>query len=131
MWPKSALLLAFAILETTAAGLHPHPHPRRQVAHPKRLDKVVRAASSLAVRDGEDKMRLMKRGQSFSGRATFFAPGLGACGEYSSASDYMVALNEDQYGDLGAVSSYCFKTITISYGGKSTQAQILDACPGW
>lgn len=28
----------------------------------------------------------------------------------------MVALNQAQYGDLGAVSSWCFQTITISYG---------------
>ncbi|GAA6054552.1 hypothetical protein JCM3770_006027 [Rhodotorula araucariae] len=62
--------------------------------------------------DGEGHM-LAKRG--YSGRATFFQPGLGACGTYSSSSDYMVAMNEAQYGDLGAVSSWCFKTITISY----------------
>ncbi|KAL8277542.1 hypothetical protein RQP46_010097 [Phenoliferia psychrophenolica] len=27
-----------------------------------------------------------------------------------------------------AISPYCFKEITISYGGKSAQAQIVDAC---
>jgi hypothetical protein len=99
----------------------------------------------------------MKRG-GYNGRATFFDPGLGACGTYSSSSDYvsfrenplfgsfniffshfplssvtrrkvpnfhldcspvsiqMVAMNQAQYGDLGAVSPWCFQTITISYG---------------
>lgn len=42
----------------------------------------------------------------------------------------MVALNQDQYGDLGAVSSFCFQWIEVSYNGKSHSAQILDACPG-
>jgi len=28
----------------------------------------------------------------------------------------MVAMNQAQYGDLGAVSPWCFQTITISYG---------------
>lgn len=63
----------------------------------------------------------------------------------------MVAMNEAQYGDLGAVSSWCFQTITISYGaclaprfsrdgvsltptrrdchtgGKTAQAKVMDA----
>ncbi|GAA5862270.1 hypothetical protein JCM3774_004843 [Rhodotorula dairenensis] len=71
---------------------------------------------------------LMKR--DYNGRATFFDPGLGACGGYSSAGDFMVAMNQAQYGDLGAVSSWCFQTITISYGGKTAQAKVMDACPG-
>lgn len=57
-------------------------------------------------------------------------------------------MNEAQYGDLGAVSSWCFQTITISYGacrcpaslgavfadpalclagGKTAQAKVMDA----
>lgn len=50
---------------------------------------------------------LSKRG-SYSGRATYYAVGTGACGGTYSDSDFVVALNEDQYGDLGSVSSYCF-----------------------
>ncbi|KAH7923008.1 plant expansin [Leucogyrophana mollusca] len=57
---------------------------------------------------------------------TYYEPGLGACGETNTASQYVVALNSDQY-DSG---SYCFDTITISYGGKTTQATIVDRCPG-
>jgi hypothetical protein len=71
---------------------------------------------------------LSKRG--FSGRATYYSVGVGACGGTNSNSDFVVALNEAQYGDLGSVSSYCFDTITISYGGKTHTAQIVDACPG-
>ncbi|SCZ96653.1 BZ3500_MvSof-1268-A1-R1_Chr4-4g07519 [Microbotryum saponariae] len=73
---------------------------------------------------------LAKRG-SFSGRASFFDPGLGACGTHSKSSDFMVALNQAQYGDLGAVSSWCFQTITITYGASDppnrTWNQITDS----
>ncbi|KAI0315842.1 hypothetical protein OF83DRAFT_1061406, partial [Amylostereum chailletii] len=41
----------------------------------------------------------------------------------------VVALNADQYGGYWK-SDYCFQTITISYGGKSTQAKVVDECPG-
>ncbi|KAI0689120.1 RlpA-like double-psi beta-barrel-protein domain-containing protein-containing protein [Cytidiella melzeri] len=57
---------------------------------------------------------------------TFYETGLGACGKTNSDSDFIVALNSPQYGSGG----HCFDTITISYGGKSTQAQIVDECPG-
>lgn len=102
---------------------------------------VVRNATATAAQEGlqESGNHLSKRG--YNGRATFFQPGLGACGTWSNSGDFvsgsrrrsdrlregrrltdlgarsqMVALNEAQYGDLGAVSSWCFQTITISYG---------------
>ncbi|KAL0579970.1 hypothetical protein V5O48_002054 [Marasmius crinis-equi] len=58
-------------------------------------------------------------------RFTFYAPGLGACGGTNSESDFIVALNAPQW-DGG---SHCGQTITISYNGKSTSAQIVDLCP--
>ncbi|GAA5853114.1 hypothetical protein JCM9279_000862 [Rhodotorula babjevae] len=97
-----------------------------------KADFAVRNASLVAQGDshgdGAELHSLSKRG--FNGRATFFEPGLGACGTYSGAGDFMVAMNQAQYGDLGAVSSWCFQTITITYGGKTANAQVLDACPG-
>ncbi|EGG09870.1 Non-catalytic module family EXPN [Melampsora larici-populina 98AG31] len=68
---------------------------------------------------------LNKRGDSYHGRATFYATGLGSCGDTNTDSDYIVALNQAQYD-----SSWCGKTITISYGGKSCQATVKDLCPG-
>ncbi|KAJ3473261.1 hypothetical protein NLI96_g13072 [Meripilus lineatus] len=55
-------------------------------------------------------------------RFTYYAAGLGACGKTNSGSDFIVALNSAQF----AGGSNCFKEITISYKGKSTQAQIVD-----
>ncbi|KIK06512.1 hypothetical protein K443DRAFT_129793 [Laccaria amethystina LaAM-08-1] len=53
----------------------------------------------------------------------------GACGQFLSDSDFIVALNTPQYGS-GSPGPQCFKTITMSYGGKSTTARIMDQCPG-
>lgn len=52
----------------------------------------------------------VKRG--FGGRATFYATGLGACGEWNNDSDYIVALNSEQYGG-GYPGPECFKKIQI------------------
>jgi len=59
-------------------------------------------------------------------RFTLYQTGLGACGNTNSNTDFIVALNTQQYGSGG----HCFDMITISYGGKTSQAQIVDMCPG-
>ncbi|KAH8999538.1 RlpA-like double-psi beta-barrel-protein domain-containing protein-containing protein [Lactarius akahatsu] len=59
-------------------------------------------------------------------RFTYYVDGTGACGHYNKPSDFIVALNAAQYGG----GEYCGKTITMTYGGKSTQAVIVDRCPG-
>jgi len=59
-------------------------------------------------------------------RFTYYVVGVGACGHDNQPSDFIVALNSAQYGSGG----YCGVTITITYGGKSTQATIMDECPG-
>lgn len=73
---------------------------------------------------GRDVSLLEKR---FDGaRFSFYQAGLGACGKTNSGSDFIVALNTPQY----AGGSHCFDTITITAEGKTTQAQIVDECPG-
>ncbi|KAG1891337.1 plant expansin [Suillus subluteus] len=62
-------------------------------------------------------------------RFTFYDVGLGACGDYSAPTDFIVALNVDQYGS-GYPGPMCFLSITISYGGKTAQAVIMDECMG-
>ncbi|KZT74170.1 hypothetical protein DAEQUDRAFT_661052 [Daedalea quercina L-15889] len=59
-------------------------------------------------------------------RLTYYDAGQNACGGYDSDGDFVVALNAPQW-DNGA---HCYETITIWYGGKSTQAKITDMCPG-
>ncbi|KAG9009093.1 hypothetical protein FRB94_012489 [Tulasnella sp. JGI-2019a] len=62
--------------------------------------------------------------KGFSGVATYFAVGLGACGGYSQPSDYIVAMNSVQY------SGSCGKTLTITGRGKTMTATVADECPG-
>ncbi|PWZ01427.1 hypothetical protein BCV70DRAFT_152661, partial [Testicularia cyperi] len=65
----------------------------------------------------------------YSGRATYYAAGLGACGNYNTGSDFIVALNAAQYGNLGQRSSWCGRTIAITYNGITQYATVQDACP--
>ncbi|KAJ3937025.1 MAG: RlpA-like double-psi beta-barrel-protein domain-containing protein-containing protein, partial [Lentinula lateritia] len=59
-------------------------------------------------------------------RFTYYVDGLGACGQTNQPGDFIVALNSAQYNG----GQYCFQMITITVGGKTTQAQIMDECPG-
>jgi len=62
-------------------------------------------------------------------RFTYYDVGMGACGQNSSPGDFIVALNVVQYGG-GYPGPQCFKSITITYGGKTAQATIMDECMG-
>ncbi|EIM85072.1 riboflavin-aldehyde forming enzyme [Stereum hirsutum FP-91666 SS1] len=64
--------------------------------------------------------------RSKSGRGTFFAVGLGACGNTNSDSDHIVALATADY-DNGA---HCGKKISITANGKTSTATVEDECPG-
>ncbi|KAJ7110188.1 RlpA-like double-psi beta-barrel-protein domain-containing protein-containing protein [Mycena epipterygia] len=55
---------------------------------------------------------------------TGFFPTSGACGGTNSDSDFVVALNVPQWNN----GANCYKEITITYNGKTTNAQIVDEC---
>ncbi|CAA7266464.1 unnamed protein product [Cyclocybe aegerita] len=57
-------------------------------------------------------------------RFSWFVTGLGACGRTNAPSDFVVALNKEQF-DAG---DHCFETVTITVRGKTTRAQIVDRC---
>ncbi|KAI0640559.1 RlpA-like double-psi beta-barrel-protein domain-containing protein-containing protein [Trametes meyenii] len=63
--------------------------------------------------------------QAFTGDATFFFPGLGACGRTNKNSDLIVALNPVEY----AKGANCFRNIDVHYKGKSVRATVVDLCP--
>lgn len=52
---------------------------------------------------------LETRGSSYSGRGTYFAVGLGACGVTNVDSDYIVALSTADYGS----GQHCGKVCTL------------------
>jgi expansin (peptidoglycan-binding protein) len=69
----------------------------------------------------------VKRG--FGGRGTFYAVGLGACGNVNTDAESVVALNAAQYGS-GYPGPECGKQIQITANGKTETATIVDLCPG-
>lgn len=103
-------------LSLVAPAVGSSSHHNNLAAHKRRFDRVHRAADSpeqashevidvdvnagglvvrnatpvvggLAAEDAEQSHHLSKRG--YNGRATFFEPGLGACGTYSGAGDFV------------------------------------------
>jgi len=72
--------------------------------------------------------KVMEKRTTFYGRGTFFSPGQGACGNYASSSDRIVALSMRQYGQGGD----CNRRLMIQNdaNGKSTKAVVQDACEG-
>ncbi|KAF2235107.1 hypothetical protein EV356DRAFT_419927, partial [Viridothelium virens] len=71
---------------------------------------------------------------SYTGDATYFATGSGACGWDTTTNNNIVAVAEsmfDQYGDSDPNNNpMCGKSITINYGGKSFPAVVVDRCTG-
>ncbi|CAD6901007.1 unnamed protein product [Tilletia controversa] len=51
------------------------------------------------------------------------------CGGFYKHTDFVVALNQVQYGDLDSRSPYCDKQIRVTANGKTTIAKVVDACP--
>ncbi|EKM55664.1 uncharacterized protein PHACADRAFT_256446 [Phanerochaete carnosa HHB-10118-sp] len=103
----SALVLSLSLF--TAAAVGSHETPRRR--HPG--TNFLGQNHTLSKRFDD-------------ARFSYYEAGQGACGATNSDSDSIVALNSAQF----AGGSNCFQMITISYNGKSTQAQITDECPG-
>jgi len=110
-------VVSFAFLKTVIASVHNSGASIR-----KRHAGGSAGTPPLAKNLSSEVSTLEKR---FDGaRFSFYKAGLGACGKVNSESDFIVALNQQQF-DSG---DFCFKTITITYNGKSAQAQIVDRC---
>ncbi|WP_042800333.1 RlpA-like double-psi beta-barrel domain-containing protein [Streptomyces sp. C] len=70
-----------------------------------------------------------KPGAAYKGSATFYSPGLGACGKVIKDSDHAVALDSATFG-AGFPSSNCGRKVVITYKGKSITATVLDEARG-
>ncbi|SPC64917.1 uncharacterized protein UHOD_07881 [Ustilago sp. UG-2017b] len=72
----------------------------------------------------------------FTGRATYYDTGLGACGITNSDSDPIVAISRDlfeQYNPSDANpnhNSLCGRKVEITWKGKTVRAFATDECPG-
>ncbi|KAM0752434.1 hypothetical protein T439DRAFT_312591 [Meredithblackwellia eburnea MCA 4105] len=69
-----------------------------------------------------------------TGQATWFDPGLGACGTYASSSDYIVAVSHLIYDTFpGATPNpnnnpICGRKIAATYQGKTVTVLVQDEC---
>ncbi|EPQ29001.1 uncharacterized protein PFL1_03291 [Pseudozyma flocculosa PF-1] len=128
----SLLLLGLALTTAAGAVASDHADPGAAPAQLRRHAAGKSRRHAAADDDGSSSLALAKRGQTFHGQATFYDAGLGACGGYNSGSDFIVALNAAQYGDMGQRSSWCGKQITITYPvlGITQHATVVDVCPG-
>lgn len=63
----------------------------------------------------------------FNGKATWFIPDTGACGDVNSNDDYIVAMNYVQYGS----GAPCHKVVEITNksNNKVVKAKVTDECP--
>ncbi|WWC88032.1 uncharacterized protein L201_002935 [Kwoniella dendrophila CBS 6074] len=121
----SLVTLLLPLTLVSASSHLPPPHKRSSHERARKNFEHVHSRSG-----GESSnSTLVPRGQSFSGTGTFYYTGLGACGQMSKDSDFMVALNSAQYGG-GYPGPQCFKGITIQANGKTVSGvTIMDECP--
>ncbi|KAF8602119.1 hypothetical protein BDV93DRAFT_545520 [Ceratobasidium sp. AG-I] len=64
--------------------------------------------------------------QAYSGQATWFYPGLGACGGTNTQYEHVVALDAPLWNN----GANCWRGITIQAYGQQVDAAIVDLCPG-
>ncbi|KAH8091721.1 RlpA-like double-psi beta-barrel-protein domain-containing protein-containing protein [Cristinia sonorae] len=71
-----------------------------------------------------------------TGDATFYTPGLGACGGINTEKDFIVAVSTQIFnGFPGAGANpnknpICGKKLTATSRGKKVTVKIVDQCPG-
>jgi hypothetical protein len=65
------------------------------------------------------------------GYATYFYQNgvAGACGTVHSDYDWIVALDQEKYGNSGERSQYCGRTVSVTANGKTLKATVADDCP--
>ncbi|CAG8531789.1 2906_t:CDS:1 [Paraglomus occultum] len=69
------------------------------------------------------------------GDLTFYQPGLGACGRFNKASDFIAAVSHTLYdqftiGGNPNNNSLCGRRIKVTFGSKSIFVRMVDRCEG-
>ncbi|KAK9790453.1 hypothetical protein AB5N19_03889 [Seiridium cardinale] len=76
-------------------------------------------------------LALLSPALAFTGRMTYYTPGLGACGQNNSPSDFIVAIGASRWTASNPNNDpLCQNSIRISHGGKTVTAKVVDKCPG-
>jgi len=125
MKATSSVLLSLAIF--VAAVCAELPAYSKRSGHAELAHKV--RAVELELEERSDNHTMHKRAFG-PARMTFYDVGLGACGWWNTANDYIVAVNSPQFGGYAVYPpAICGKQITISYNGKQVGAVAADECP--
>ncbi|KAG7091831.1 hypothetical protein E1B28_008235 [Marasmius oreades] len=75
-------------------------------------------------------------GPTHTGDATFYTPGLGACGRNNNANELVAAAAVGVFDNFPGHTAnpnknpICGKKAKVSFGGKSVTVTIVDRCPG-
>ncbi|THH19977.1 hypothetical protein EUX98_g8673 [Antrodiella citrinella] len=103
----AVLAVLFASPSTQAADAHNH----RQLGHGRRhaLNRIN---------------AIEKRAQFEGATFTNFVDGMGACGNFNSGSDFIIALSVPMYAN----GAHCGEAVTLTYNGKTVQATVADEC---
>ncbi|MEV0241587.1 RlpA-like double-psi beta-barrel domain-containing protein [Streptomyces sp. NPDC050674] len=73
----------------------------------------------------EDDRPAVSAQDTYSGQATYYDVGLGACGSIHKNTDFVAALNMAQYsGDL------CGRTLRVTGPDGQVDVTVVDSCPG-
>jgi len=77
---------------------------------------------------------LFDTSSAISGDATFFTPGLGACGQTNSTEDFIFALSGERFGSSPGGNPNdnpnCGRQAKITRGTKSVTVTCVDRCAG-
>lgn len=124
----------------------PEPEPTTSQAQPTTTSKAKSktsqtptktstSAEPTATSDDDDSGS--SSGESFTGQATFYAPGLGACGTTSTDDDMIVAVSQLLYDGFNGYTGsdpnsnpICGKKIKATYEGNSVTVTVVDRCVG-
>ncbi|KAL9548632.1 hypothetical protein MBANPS3_005587 [Mucor bainieri] len=89
---------------------------------------IFAAAACLMTAQAAPAASNLQARSSQSGDATFYAVGLGSCGETNSDDEMVAALSSSLMG--GSNSDLCGKSITVKSASGSVTLKVVDSCPG-
>ncbi|KZV73719.1 hypothetical protein PENSPDRAFT_574126 [Peniophora sp. CONT] len=70
----------------------------------------------------------LEKRTTHTGQGTYYYPGLGNCGWTNDSNDMIVAMSKEFYDNNNGGN--CGQSLTITWGGKSVTAKMVDSCPG-
>ncbi|KLO11970.1 barwin-like endoglucanase [Schizopora paradoxa] len=104
----------------------------------KLLPIVALAASALAspIENVNGTALEARAGTTYTGDATFYSPGLGACGITNGPNDFIAAASYKLFDTFPGHTAnpnnnpICGKSLTAKVNGKSVTVKITDRCAG-